>query len=39
MALPQAKADELLAALRSRGEEGVVVGKLTEGEPGAIAVV
>ena len=36
MAVPAAKADTLVAALRERGEDGVVVGEVVEGKPGRI---
>jgi selenide, water dikinase len=39
IAVSGADADRLLEALRSRGVPGFVVGELTEGQPGAIAVI
>lgn len=39
MAVAPERADDLLAALERRGEPAAVVGRMTAGEPGAIAVV
>ena len=39
MAVEPAKSDELVAALRERGEEASVIGTMTAGEPGAITVL
>ena len=39
VAVPPQERDRLLEALSERGVPGVVVGELTEGEPGAIVVV
>jgi selenide,water dikinase len=39
MALPAGRADALLAALASRGEDAVVVGRMVAGDPGTITIV
>ena len=39
MAVEPDKTDALLAAMRLRGEEACVIGRMTDGKPGALAVV
>jgi hydrogenase maturation factor len=39
MAVGPDKAEWLLSALEARGEEAVIVGRMTAGEPGAMSVL